>query len=122
MENTKPEIQHLQALLNAVIDKKKINSVAQKLQALNRITQVVLNEFESIRSNKTLHLDEDKLNFYDEVKRFEIELILFALIQNKGNQRDAANMLGLKFTTINSKIKRYGILTTVHENLYPEPR
>ncbi len=49
------------------------------------------------------------VNFYDEVKRFEIDLIRRALEQTGGHQSRAARLLGLNATTLNSKIKGYHI-------------
>jgi DNA-binding NtrC family response regulator len=49
------------------------------------------------------------VNFYDEVKRFEIDLIRRALEQTAGHQSRAAQLLGLNATTLNSKIKSYNI-------------
>ncbi len=49
------------------------------------------------------------VNFYDEVKRFEIDLIRRALEQTGGHQSRAARLLGLNATTLNSKIKTYNI-------------
>jgi DNA-binding NtrC family response regulator len=49
------------------------------------------------------------VNFYDEVKRFEIDLIRQALEQTGGHQSRAARLLGLNATTLNSKIKAYNI-------------
>jgi DNA-binding NtrC family response regulator len=49
------------------------------------------------------------VNFYEEVKRFEIDLILRALEQTGGHQSRAARLLGLNATTLNSKIKSYSI-------------
>lgn len=51
------------------------------------------------------------VNFYDEVKRFEIDLIRRALDQTGGHQSRAARLLGLNATTLNSKIKTYNIQT-----------
>jgi DNA-binding NtrC family response regulator len=48
-------------------------------------------------------------NFYDEVKKFEIDLIRRALEQTGGHQSRAARLLGLNATTLNSKIKSYNI-------------
>jgi DNA-binding protein Fis len=48
-------------------------------------------------------------NFYEEVARFEIELIERALNQTGGNQAKAARLLGLNQTTLHGKIKHYGI-------------
>jgi len=50
------------------------------------------------------------VNFYDEVKRFEIDLIRRALDQTAGHQSRAAQLLGLNATTLNSKIKAYNII------------
>lgn len=49
------------------------------------------------------------VNFYDEVKRFEIDLIRRALEQTGGHQSRAARLLGLNATTLNSKIKTYNL-------------
>jgi DNA-binding NtrC family response regulator len=49
------------------------------------------------------------VNFYDEVKKFEIDLIRRALNQTGGHQSRAARLLGLNATTLNSKIKNYNI-------------
>jgi DNA-binding NtrC family response regulator len=49
------------------------------------------------------------INFYDEVRRFEIDLIRRALEQTGGHQSRAARLLGMNATTLNSKIKTYNI-------------
>jgi len=49
------------------------------------------------------------IDFYDEVQRFETALIKLALEQAEGNQARAARLLGLRATTLNSKIKIYNI-------------
>lgn len=49
------------------------------------------------------------INFYDEVRRFEIDLIRRALEQTSGHQSRAARLLGMNATTLNSKIKTYNI-------------
>lgn len=51
------------------------------------------------------------VNFYDEIKRFEIDLIRRALEQTGGHQSRAARLLGLNATTLNSKIKTHNIPT-----------
>ncbi len=53
------------------------------------------------------------VNFYDEVKRFEMDLIRRALEQTGGHQSRAARLLGLNATTLNSKIKSYNITRKV---------
>jgi len=49
------------------------------------------------------------ISFYDEVSRFEIELIRRALELTGGHQSRAAKLLGMNNTTLNSKIKVYNI-------------
>src|SRR5215217_5473481 len=49
------------------------------------------------------------VNFYDEVRRFEIDIIRRALDQTGGHQSRAARLLGMNATTLNSKIKTYNI-------------
>lgn len=50
------------------------------------------------------------VTFYDEVKKFEIDMIQRALDQTSGHQSRAARLLGLNATTLNSKIKSYNII------------
>ena len=49
------------------------------------------------------------IDFYSDVQRFETALIKLALEQSRGNQAQVARLLGLRATTLNSKIKLYGI-------------
>lgn len=49
------------------------------------------------------------LDLQSEVHRFEAEMIRSALIRTGGRQRRAARLLGMKTTTLNSKIRRYQI-------------
>src|SRR5882724_7109784 len=61
-------------------------------------------------SAKLQSIDVSKgIDFYGEVERFETALIKLALDQTSGNQARAAELLGLRATTLNSKIKVYGI-------------
>ncbi|MFN0121649.1 MAG: sigma-54-dependent transcriptional regulator [Blastocatellia bacterium] len=47
--------------------------------------------------------------FYEEVSKFEVELIRRALEMTGGHQSKAARLLGMNNTTLNSKIKSYNI-------------
>lgn len=70
--------------------------------------------FEMIKRTEGMSGDIDiarGVNFYEEVKRFEIDLIRRALDQTGGHQSRAARLLGLNATTLNSKIKTYNIHT-----------
>ena len=50
------------------------------------------------------------IRFYDAVSRFERQMIEAALRRSGGVQKQAAELLGLKPTTLNEKIKRLGIV------------
>ena len=65
---------------------------------------VLIDTMQGTRRNFT-----QRVNFYDEVRRFEISLIEQALRQTNGSQVRAAVLLGMKHTTLNSKIKSYSI-------------
>ena len=68
--------------------------------------------FEMMKDTEGFSMDIDiarGVNFYDEVKKFEIDLIRRALDQTGGHQSRAARLLGLNATTLNSKIKSYNI-------------
>lgn len=60
-------------------------------------------------SNAAVHDIGRGVNFYEEVRRFEIDLIRRALEQTGGHQSRAARLLGMNATTLNSKIKTYNI-------------
>ena len=50
-----------------------------------------------------------RINFYEDERGFEIDLIRRALDQTGGHQSRAARLLGMNPTTLNSKIKTYNI-------------
>lgn len=79
-----------------------------QLEILKQLTDRLISEVENISRKQTLILDE-KINLEEQVEEFETNLIRHALLINKGNQRRAAKMLGVNASTLNSKIKRYGI-------------
>jgi two-component system, NtrC family, response regulator len=69
--------------------------------------------FEMVKRSEGSSADIDiarGVNFYEEVKRFEMDLIRRALDQTAGHQSRAAQLLGLNATTLNSKIKAYNIV------------
>ena len=68
------------------------------------------------RLGKTHNWDMEKgVDFYEEVRRFEIDIINCALTSTRGHQGQAARLLGLNATTLNSKLKQYGI-TVMRQN------
>lgn len=83
-------------------------SAAGSISSLRELTFNLLRKVESIGE---VHMPdiESGVDFYDEVSRFEIDLIKRALVRTAGHQRRAARLLNLKVTTLNSKIKHYHI-------------
>jgi len=57
----------------------------------------------------TYSIPESGINLSEEMKRFERLLLCEALKQSRGKQIKAAQLLGLKPTTLNSKLMRYEI-------------
>ena len=79
-----------------------------RLTTLREVALTLLREVESLRLAEPAR---HSVRLYDEVQRFETELITSALARTHGNQTAAAEILGVKLSTLNSKIKRYKIQT-----------
>jgi transcriptional regulator with GAF, ATPase, and Fis domain len=88
------------------------------LTTLKELTVRLLREVQCISEVRPVSL-ENGLDFYDEVSRFEIDLIKRALLLTAGHQARAARLLNLRATTLNSKIKHYGIDLTDFAAGYP---
>ena len=93
----------------------QLSQANEKVEVLNRkldfwrdMTVALLNEIKSISLPNQIKLDSN-FEFEEEVKNFEIKLISQALSQAEGNQKLAAQILNIKYTTLNAKIKRYSI-------------
>ncbi len=57
--------------------------------------------------------------FYRKVKAFEAEFIRDALLRTRGNQAQAARILGLSPTTLSSQLRRLGIRVRDFKNQEP---
>src|SRR6266545_512501 len=89
-----------------------------RVRRLLDLTDALLRETETLARDKaftdesnrirTLNVAEG-IDFYTEVERFETGLIRLALDQTGGHQARAARLLHIKPTTLNSKIKLFGI-------------
>jgi DNA-binding NtrC family response regulator len=91
-----------------------ISTVRTKIEALedlHKILSVALDDIKRLKFSESAKLPDIKpgLDFYREVRRFEIALIQQALRHSGGRQTLAASLLGIKTTTLNSKIKSYNI-------------
>jgi transcriptional regulator with GAF, ATPase, and Fis domain len=83
-----------------------MNVRQERITSLKVLVLTLLTELESLEDQ----IDGDgTLNLQEEVHRFEAALIRVALIKTSGRQRPAARLLGSKVTTLNTKIRRYGI-------------
>lgn len=79
-----------------------------RVDSLRQVTKALLDEVKALNRLKTVEV-KNGINFDEEIKQFEIQLIERALEQTGGNQLKAARLLNLKHTTLNAKIKRYEI-------------
>ena len=89
-----------------------------RLQRLVELTDSLLRETDSLANDHAFTEESNRweslnisqgIDFYDEVKRFETGLIRLALDHTRGHQAQAARLLRIKPTTLNSKIKLYQI-------------
>lgn len=84
------------------------SSVDARLNTLRETVLQLLDEVESLAISRPVDIKRGA-RFSDEVRQFEVSLIRTALGRTSGSQTRAARLLGLKPTTLNAKIKRYGI-------------
>ena len=101
---------HLRSIIENSLNDSSIgqNFVDSRIEALKSLTKLLLMEVEALTMVERQD-NREKLNLSEAVDQFEIELIRNALIRSGGNQRSAAKLLGTKITTLNAKIKRFGI-------------
>lgn len=81
-------------------------SYSNKLEAIKILTRALFRELEFLDEGSAQQVTGD-ISLYDEVHRFEAELIRSALISTGGRQRRAARLLKMSISTLNAKIKRY---------------
>ena len=83
-------------------------STTPRMSIVKQLLNKLLEELETVNESEKVKFGED-FNLYDQLKNFEIDMIRHALYLTNNNQRVAARMLGINYTTLNSKVKRYGI-------------
>ena len=81
-----------------------------KTVCLRQLLLALLDDLEALGLGKLEDIERG-ISLRDEVRHFETRLIKYALGRTKGHQRRAARLLGLKVTTLNAKIKHYGLQT-----------
>lgn len=91
----------------------------ERLEKIKEMAAALLDEAESLDHENALAEASARVNnlthkkavdFFEEVRRFEMRLISRALELTGGNQAHAARLLGLGTTTLNYKIKSYQLL------------
>ncbi len=105
-----------QALItNSIHVKEDIESLQEKIDILKNETVEILKEVKSFSFiyRSSLHSASEKMergiNLNEAIKDIEIKLIKRALELSGGRQNQAAKLLNIKHTTLNEKIRRYGI-------------
>jgi DNA-binding NtrC family response regulator len=94
------------------------SAMNNRLEALKVLSQSLLREVEALKSNNKSEMEvieevkDGKIDLEKEVQKYEVELIRCALVRTGGRQRRAAKLLNVKISTLNAKIKRYGISTS----------
>jgi DNA-binding NtrC family response regulator len=83
-------------------------STTPRIGIVKQLLNKLLNELETVNENERVNLDEN-FNLYEQMKNFEMDIIRQALFLTDNNQRLAAQMLGINYTTLNAKMKRFGI-------------
>jgi Response regulator containing CheY-like receiver, AAA-type ATPase, and DNA-binding domains len=88
--------------------KSTLKSTCSETSKVKTLARKLLAEIENLE-HEQLPKTHLPVSFYEEVKRFEIELITRALVCSHGHQLEAARMLNLNPSTLNAKIKQYNI-------------
>lgn len=88
-----------------------IEQLVMIARALSSEIETLQRELDPDRPKYTgpVELDDEGIDFYSEIERYEIDLIRSALDRCGGNQTHAARLLHLKATTLNAKLKHYGL-------------
>lgn len=84
------------------------NGNGTSLKVLKDLTDALSGALEAMDSFRPPDVRQG-ISFYDEVRRFEIDLIRNALKITSGSQARAAKLLHINPTTLNTKIKAYNI-------------
>src|SRR6185436_8590470 len=87
---------------------KRATTIDARISALKILAGSLVNRIEALEQ-EIAEGNTSPLDLKEEVQRYEAELIRNALIRTGGRQRRAARLLGMKVTTLNTKIRRYGI-------------
>lgn len=94
------------------------SELERRVQQLLVIAKALASELETLQAEvladqpdrtRPVELNQEGIDFYREIERYEIDLIRSALDHCGGNQTHAARLLRMKSTTLNAKMKHYGL-------------
>ena len=90
------------------------SELEHRVQQLTLLARALAGEIETLQlelttDRKHITFGDHGIDFYKEIERYEIELIKTALSYCNGNQTKAARLLQMKSTTLNAKMKHYGL-------------
>jgi DNA-binding NtrC family response regulator len=95
------------------------HATTPRIGIVKQLLNKLLLELETVNENERVNLEEN-FNLYEQMKNFESDIIRQALFLTDNNQRLAAQMLGINYTTLNAKMKRLGIPTKGDANFSKE--
>jgi DNA-binding NtrC family response regulator len=81
---------------------------SREVNDLRQTTLLLWHDLLTIESYYCLEI-HDRVDLFEEVRKFETRLIKRALLHARGSQRKTARLLGISTSTLNNKIKRYRI-------------
>ncbi len=114
-------IQEIESLTKSIplVHKTATFAATNKIELLRTLIQALVILVDEI-GNGNGAATSRSVTLAEDVQKFETNLICNALRQTRGNQKQVSILLGIKQSTLNEKIKRYGIdpklfmLTGVH--------
>ena len=86
-------------------------NLGHRVERVKELAEAILSQVDELGDIELIRIRGigKDLSFHDAVRQFEIVLINEALKSTRGNQRRAARLLGVNYTTLNSMVKRYKI-------------
>ena len=101
-------MQNLERTFSDDISSGRATIEAAKREILKTVAYTLLRQVYGVTEPQAVNVSQG-VDFYDEVRRFEVSLIRQALFYTSGKQTAAAALLNLNVTTLHSKIKFYAI-------------